>query len=121
MGEPPDGVVLPLDVRTSVRHAMRMNVRTNLLLPEDLVREMDELAGPRGRSRFVAEAVAYKLRRERLRQAWDRARGSIRAEDYPHWATPEKVDAWIEEMRAEVTDPGPDPIPKLSDPRAPAG
>ena len=108
-------------MRMTVRHAVRMNVRTNLLLPEELVREMDELAGPRGRSRFVAEAIAYKLRRERLRRAWESARGSIRAEDHPEWSTPEKIDAWLEEMRSEVTDPGPDPIPKLYDPRAPAG
>lgn len=111
----------PLTVPGSVRNAVRMNVRTNLMLPVELVREVDEIAGPRGRSRFVAEAVAYRLRRERLRRAWDGARGSLRAEDYPHWSTPEKVDAWIDEMRAEATDPGPDPIPRLADPRAPAG
>jgi len=98
-----------------------MNVRTNLLLPAELVRELDEVAGPRNRSRFVAEAVAYKLRREKLRRAWESARGSLRPEDYPHWSTPEKVVEWVREMRAEETDSGPDPIPKLWDPHAPAG
>jgi predicted transcriptional regulator len=97
-----------------------MNVRTNLLLPADLVRELDEVAGPRNRSRFVADAVAYKLRREKLRRAWDRARGMLKPEDYPHWSTPEKVVEWVREMRAEETDPGPDPIPKLSGPHAPS-
>lgn len=98
-----------------------MNVRTNLLLPKELVDELDAVAGPRGRSRFVADAVAYKLRRERLRRAWERARGSLDPEEYPHWATPEKVVAWVRALRAEETDPGPDPIPKLFDPHAPAG
>jgi hypothetical protein len=97
-----------------------MNVRTNLLLPVDLVRELDEVAGPRNRSRFVADAVAYRLRREKLRRAWESVRGSIKPEDYPHWDTPEKVVEWVRMMRAEVTDPGPDPIPKLFDPHAPA-
>ena len=97
-----------------------MNVRTNLLLPKDLVDELDEVAGPRGRSRFVAEAVAYKLHREKLRRAFDRSFGILRKEDYPHWETSEKVVEWVRELRAEETDPGPDPIPKLSDPSATA-
>ncbi len=90
-----------------------MNVRTNLLLPKELVEELDEVAGPRGRSRFVAEAVAYKLHREKLRRAFDRSFGVLRNEDYPHWDTSEKVVEWVRELRAEETDPGPDPIPKL--------
>jgi metal-responsive CopG/Arc/MetJ family transcriptional regulator len=101
-----------------VRKAVRMNVRTNLLLPAELVAELDKVAGPRNRSRFVTDAVRYKLRRERLRQAWEKSFGILKAEDYPHWATSEKVVEWVRMMRAEVTDPGPDPIPKLSDPYA---
>lgn len=97
---------------------MRMNVRTNLLLPADLVEELDQVAGPRNRSRFVSDAVRYKLRRERLRQAWAKSFGILKAEDYPHWATSEQVVEWVRELRAEETDPGPDPVQKLSDPRA---
>jgi metal-responsive CopG/Arc/MetJ family transcriptional regulator len=96
-----------------------MNVRTNLLLPADLVAELDQVAGPRNRSRFVADAVRYRLRREKLRLAWKKSFGILSAEDHPHWATPEKVVEWVRMMRAEETDPGPDPVPKLSDPRAP--
>ena len=95
-----------------------MNVRTNLLLPATLVAELDQVAGPRNRSRFVADAVRYKLRREKLRQAWEASFGILKAEDHPHWATSAQVVDWVRELRAEVTDPGPDPIPKLSDPRA---
>ena len=101
-----------------MRNDMRMSVRTNLLLPRDLVEELDRVAGPRNRSKFVADAVRYKLRREKLRQAWEKSFGVLKAEDHPHWATPEKVVEWVRMMRAEETDPGPDPIPKLSDPRA---
>jgi hypothetical protein len=92
-----------------------MNVRTNLLLPAELVRELDAVAGPRNRSRFVADAVAYKLHREKLRRAFDQAHGILKPEDYPHWDTPEKVVEWVREMRAEETDSGPDPIPDLYD------
>ena len=95
-----------------------MNVRTNLLLPVDLVKELDLVAGPRNRSRFVADAVRYRLRREKLRLAWSKSFGVLKAEDYPHWATSEKVVEWVREMRAEETDPGPDPISTPSEPRA---
>jgi metal-responsive CopG/Arc/MetJ family transcriptional regulator len=87
-----------------------MSVRTNLLLPEDLVAELDRVAGPRNRSKFVAEAVRYRLKRERLRQAWEASFGILSAEDHPHWATSEMVVEWVRAMRAEVTDPGPEPI-----------
>ncbi len=43
--------------------------RTNLTLPEDLLAEVDSLAGPRGRSRYVAEAVAQRVKRDKLGKA----------------------------------------------------
>ena len=85
-----------------------MNVRTNLLLPKDLVREVDRLAGPRGRSRYVAEALEARIRRDRLREAVEATAGVLRAEDYPHWATSVAIAEWVRGLRAEVTDPGPE-------------
>jgi metal-responsive CopG/Arc/MetJ family transcriptional regulator len=78
-----------------------MAVRTNLLLPEALLREVDRLAGPRGRSRFVAEALEARLKRERLRQAVEQSAGALRAEEYPHWASSEDVVNWVRAMRRE--------------------
>ena len=49
-----------VDAPLAVRHPVRMNVRTNLLLPKDLVDEVDRFAGQRGRSRYVAEALRAK-------------------------------------------------------------
>ncbi|HSI99323.1 MAG TPA: hypothetical protein VLA59_02935 [Patescibacteria group bacterium] len=82
-----------------------MTVRTNLLLPKELVEEVDHFAGPRGRSRYVAEALAEKLRRDRLREAVAATSGSLRAADYPHWRTSEDVVAWVRRLRTEETDP----------------
>ena len=86
-----------------------MNVRTNLLLPKDLVEEVDHFAGQRGRSRYVAEALRAKLRRDRLREAVARTAGVLRVEDYPEWSTSDKVVEWVRERRSEVTDAGPAP------------
>jgi metal-responsive CopG/Arc/MetJ family transcriptional regulator len=97
-----------LTVRTSVRDDLRMNVRTNLLLPKELVDEVDHFAGERGRSRYVAEALRAKLKRDRFRQMVAATAGVLKAEDYPHWATSDQVVQWVRERRREVTDPGPD-------------
>jgi len=85
-----------------------MAVRTNLLLPEKLLEEVDKYAGPRGRSRFVAEALEAKLKRERLRDAIKATAGILKAEDYPHWATSEMVVEWVRELRREETSLPPD-------------
>jgi metal-responsive CopG/Arc/MetJ family transcriptional regulator len=80
-----------------------MNVRTNLLLPRDLVEEVDRVAGERGRSRYVADALRAKLRRDRLREAIDATAGVLSAEDYPEWTTSDKVVEWVRARRAEQT------------------
>jgi metal-responsive CopG/Arc/MetJ family transcriptional regulator len=85
-----------------------MNVRTNLLLPKELVEEVDHFAGERGRSRYVAEALRARLKRDRLKEAMEQTAGVLSAEEYPEWSTPEKVVEWVRARRAEVTDPGPD-------------
>ena len=91
-----------------MRNDVRMNVRTNLLLPKDLVDEVDRFAGPRGRSRYVAEALRAKLKRDRLKEMIDMTAGVLSAEDYPEWSTPEKVVDWVRARRSETTDPGPE-------------
>ena len=43
-------------------------VRTNVTLPSEVLSEIDDLAGPRGRSAYVAEAVLARLKRDRCPQ-----------------------------------------------------
>ena len=76
--------------------------RTNVTIPEELLSQVDELAGPRGRSQFVADAVAYKVRRERLRKALDAARGAWVGT--PSYMTPDEAYRWVRSMREENED-----------------
>jgi metal-responsive CopG/Arc/MetJ family transcriptional regulator len=69
-------------------------------LPEELLREVDELAGPRGRSQFVADAVTWKVKRERLRKALDATRGILIGT--PSYMGPEESYRWIRSMREEA-------------------
>lgn len=80
-----------------------MNVRTNLMLPKDLVIGIDELAGPRGRSRYVTNAVARQLQRDRLMAAARETAGAWK--DHPLFPTDESVVEWVRAGRAEARDP----------------
>jgi predicted transcriptional regulator len=80
-----------------------MLVRTNLVLPKELVEEVDQVAGPRGRSRYVAEALAARLRRDRMLEAARQAAGAWR--DHPLFPTSEAVVEWVRRGRAEQTGP----------------
>lgn len=77
--------------------------RTNLTLPEDLIREIDAIAGPRGRSRYVADAVAQRVKRDRLIRAIEASAGSL----VPVGGRPmtrDEVTGLIDDLRGEVSD-----------------
>jgi metal-responsive CopG/Arc/MetJ family transcriptional regulator len=76
--------------------------RTNLTLPEELLHEIDELAGPRGRSRYVAEAVAQRVKRDRLGKAIRETAGVMKGR--PGWMSPDEVVRWVDALRSEETD-----------------
>lgn len=78
-------------------------IPVNLSLPEKLVAQLDEVAGPRKRSAFAEEALRRAIKREQFRIAGERYAGSLKAEDYPHWRTSEDVVHWVRMMRAEET------------------
>lgn len=81
--------------------------RAHVVLPRDLLGDVDALVGPRQRSAFLADAVREKVRRARLREACDRVAGSLADVDIPGWETPESTSAWVRAMR----EGGPVPAP----------
>ncbi|MGH2488896.1 MAG: hypothetical protein ACRDFR_04705 [Candidatus Limnocylindria bacterium] len=76
--------------------------RTNLTLPEELLVEVDALAGPRGRSRYVAEAVAQRVKRDKLGKAIRDTAGILVGT--PYQMNREDVTAWVDFLRSEETD-----------------
>lgn len=76
--------------------------RTNLTLPQELIQEVDEIAGPRGRSRYVAEAVAQRVKRDRLGKAIRETAGIMVGK--PGWMSPDEVVRWVDELRSEDSD-----------------
>jgi hypothetical protein len=64
--------------------------------------EVDELAGPRGRSRYVAEAVAARVKRDKLGKAIRDTAGILVGT--PYQMNRDQVTEWIEFLRTEETD-----------------
>lgn len=77
----------------------RETVRAHVVIPEELVREVDELVGPRKRSEFFVEAVREKVRRLRLAIAAERAVGSLADVEIPGWETSNTAAAWVRHSR----------------------
>lgn len=88
-------------------------MRIHINLSEDLVREIDEIAGKGNRSEYIANAAKEMARRERLLKTIREGAGILSADDYPHWATPEKVNAWLKDLR-ETPSLREDPIDRVS-------
>jgi predicted transcriptional regulator len=75
--------------------------RTHIVLPREVVDDVDRLVGHRRRSQFMAEAVQEKLRREKLSAALAATAGALKDVDISHWATPEETSAWVRGLRQE--------------------
>lgn len=83
-------------------------VRTNITLPEDVLAMVDEVAGPRGRSRYLAEVIERQVRRDRARRIIEDTAGAA-AHSTGWGVTDEEVTRNLRELRAswdrDVDDP----------------
>lgn len=78
-------------------------VRTNVTLPADLLAQVDHYAGPRGRSAYVAEALTYRVKRDRLKRAIEETAGSMVGK--PGHMDADEVYRWVRSMREGDWDP----------------
>jgi hypothetical protein len=72
-------------------------VRTHVVMPTDLLREIDALAGQRGRSAFITEVLADAVKRRKLRSILDSRDPIWKAEDHPELKRGSA--AWVSKMR----------------------
>jgi hypothetical protein len=78
-----------------------MNIkRAHVLVPEDLLAEIDVLVGPRGRSSFLVETARREVRRQKLLRF-------LEGENEPAWKSkdhPELAEGaadWVRKLRVE--------------------
>jgi hypothetical protein len=73
--------------------------RAHVLLPHDLVREIDSIVGPRGRSAFLVETAREAVRRRKLLRFLESDVPAWRDADHPELA--DGAAAWAREIRQE--------------------
>jgi hypothetical protein len=73
-------------------------MRVHVSLDDELVDQLDQLVGPRGRSPFIAEAIRRAVDQERRWRLIRSAIGSIAGEGHP-WDP--DVAAWVHDSRRE--------------------
>ena len=71
-------------------------MRVHIVLREEVVRELDRRAGPRGRSSFIARAVEHALEDERRWELIESSLGSIGVEGHEWDVDPA---AWVQAQR----------------------
>jgi hypothetical protein len=72
--------------------------RAHIFLPEDLLRDIDDLVGPRGRSSFLVETARSEVRRQKLLRFLESPLGW---NDEEHWELAGGAAAWVHKLRAE--------------------
>lgn len=73
--------------------------RTHVILPEDLLADIDALVGPRARSAFLVDVLREEVRRRRLLQILSDPEPIWKDEDHPELA--QGAEAWVRRMRDE--------------------
>ena len=70
-----------------------------MILPVEVVADIDKLVGKRGRSAFITEVARDEILRRKQRNALRQAAGTWKDKDHPELK--QGAAAWVKRMRAE--------------------
>ena len=73
--------------------------RTHIVIPQQLVAEIDTLVGKRSRSAFLTQAAEKELMRLRQIKALENAAGAWKDKDHPELK--QGAAKWVKELRRE--------------------
>lgn len=76
-----------------------MKAKAHLVLPREILEEVDRMAGKRKRSLFIAEAAREKLERERFLKALEQTKGAWSDERHPELRTSRDMERYVREKR----------------------
>jgi hypothetical protein len=74
-------------------------LRTHVVMPNDLVAEIDRIVGKRGRSEFIVHAAQRELKRLQQLKALEKIKGAWRDEDHPELSAGSAE--WVRLIRRE--------------------
>jgi len=73
--------------------------RAHILLPDDLLREIDAIVGQRGRSAFLVETARQEVKRRKLLSFLESQEPVWKDEDHPELAA--GAGTWVRQLRRE--------------------
>ncbi len=73
--------------------------QAHVVLPEDLVTQIDKIVGARGRSSFVVELARREIKRQHLLKVFKTKEPIWKEEDHPELK--DGAAEWVRKMRAE--------------------
>jgi hypothetical protein len=73
--------------------------RAHILIPGDLLREIDALVGPRGRSAFLLETARQEVQRRKLLRFLESDQAAWQSEDHPELSG--GAEAWVRGLRRQ--------------------
>jgi len=76
-----------------------MKTKAHLVIPHDLLEEVDQIAGKRRRSLFIAEATREKLQRERFLKTLEETQGAWSDKNHPDLKTIRDIERFISNKR----------------------
>jgi hypothetical protein len=76
-----------------------MKTKAHLVLPRDILEEVDQIAGKRKRSSFIAEATREKLQKERFLRILEETQGAWRGKNHPELKTAKDIERFIGNKR----------------------
>lgn len=71
--------------------------RAHIVIPAELIAEIDTVVGKRCRSQFMTEAVRKELKRLRFKQSLDEAVGAWKDKDHPELN--QGSASWVTQLR----------------------
>jgi hypothetical protein len=78
---------------------MAVTQRAHIIIPGDLLQEIDDLVGPRGRSAFLLETARQEVQRRKLLRFLDSEHPAWKSEDHPELAV--GAAAWVRQLRKQ--------------------
>src|SRR5271157_6481771 len=75
----------------------KINRRAHVILPIELVADIDKLVGKRGRSAFLTEIARREIKIRRQREVLRETAGAWKSEDHPELA--QGAATWVRQIR----------------------
>lgn len=76
-----------------------MKAKAHIILPGEILEEVERIAGKRKRSLFIAEATREKLERERFLRVLEETKGTWTDKNHPDLRNPKDVEKYVRDKR----------------------